>query len=168
MKGYGDIVGVWLTAVLVAAPVAAGRPEPEYRTRIPEVTPARWTTKPPAVGRPGKVSREGYMEFIKRTYERSRDSALRTAGSPDNRHQYVFARSEAFFSLVEKDAGRAQTAMKFVRGDYAYRTQGKGADVPSGFNVFPPAVQGCCWLRANPAVSPEDREFLIRWLRLLE
>jgi len=58
--------------------------------------------------------------------------------------------------------------MKFVRGDYAYRTQGKGAGQESGFHIFVPAVQACVWLRANPAVSPEDRSFLTRWLLLLE
>jgi len=96
---------ILLSAAAMAAPtVEAGRPEPEYRTRIPEVTPARWTVKPQPLARPGKVTRDRYMEFIKRTYDRSRDSALRTAGGPENPHQYVYARSEAFFSLAEKDA----------------------------------------------------------------
>jgi len=159
---------VWLAAAMAAVTAEAGKPEPEFRTRIPEITPARWTEKPQPPARPGKVSRGDYLEFIRRTCQRSRDSALRTAGGPENRYQYVLARSEAFFSLAEKDPARARLAMKFVRGDYAYRTRGEGARKPTGFNILMQGAEVCRWLRANPAVSAEDREFLTRWLVLLE
>jgi hypothetical protein len=167
MMRTGKIV-LWLAAAMAAATVEAGKPEPEFRTRIPEITPARWSAKPQPLARPGKVTRDNYLEFIKRTYRRSLGPALRTAGGPENPYQYLFARGEAFFSLVEKDPARARAAMKFVRGDYAYRTQGKGAQKQTGFALFMQAVEVCRWLRANPAVNAEDREFLTRWLLLLE
>ena len=37
---------VWLVAAMAAVTAEAGKPEPEFRTRIPEITPARWTEKP--------------------------------------------------------------------------------------------------------------------------
>jgi len=159
---------LFLLVATVTATVEAGKPEPEFRTRIPEITPARWAAKPQPLARPGKVSRDNYLEFIKRTYQRSRGPALRTAGGAENPYQCAHARSEAFFSLVEKDPAGAQTAMKFVRGDYAYRTQGKGAQKQTGFALFLQAVEACRWLRANPALTAQDRDFLTRWLLLIE
>ena len=159
---------LFLLVATVTATVEAGKPEPEFRTRIPEITPARWAAKPQPLARPGKVSRDNYLEFIKRTYQRSRGPALRTAGGAENPYQCAHARSEAFFSLVEKDPAGAQTAMKFVRGDYAYRTQGKGAQKQTGFALFLQAVEVCRWLRANPALTVQDRDFLTRWLLLIE
>ena len=153
---------------LLAVAVAGSPPKTDRRTQIPEITSARWTEKLPPLARPGKISRDDYLQFIKRTYQRGRDAALRTAGGPENPYQYVSARSEAFFSLAEKDPARAELAMKFVHGDYAYRTQGQGAAKQSGFALFMQAVEACRWLEANPALQAADREFLTRWLLLLE
>ena len=156
-----------LAVVAVGAVWAQGKEEPDYRTRVPEITPSRWEQTLSSVPEPGKVTRDDYMEFIQKTYERGRDSALRIAGSPDAKHQYISARREAFFYQVTKDERHARFALKFIRGDYAYHTEGKGKDEGTHFGMFAPAIQAYWWIRSCPGLKEQDHELCRRWLLMM-
>jgi len=157
-----------LLAVMAAGAVRAdANKESDYRTKVPQITPSRWLRSPSPMPKPGRITREDYMEFIRRTYEGGRESALRVAGSPEHKNQYIYARREAFFYQATKDERHARLALKFIRGDYAYHTQGKGKDEETHFAMFAPAVEAYWWIRSCPALTKQDHELCKRWLLML-
>jgi len=156
-----------LLLVSIAVSSLAAGPEQPFRTQVPEVTASRWTGKLPPAPRPGKVTRADYMEFIRHTYERARPSAISTAGSPDTPHQMEFARREAFFYKATGDESRARLALKFIQGDYAYYTKGKGVKQKTHFGMCAPAIQAYWWIRSSPSLAEKDHELCRRWLRMI-
>lgn len=159
---------ILLASTFACAQTRPAKPLAEYQTRVPEITAAHWTQPPPALPQPGTVTRDSYMQYLLRTYERGGADAAKRAGRANWARQLDYARREAFFSMVQQDPARAALAMQFVRGDYAYRTVGAGAAEPPIFSVVPPAVDAWWWLHDNPAVSTEDRAFVAKWLLLLD
>ena len=130
------------TSILVVLTLggAPKRKVPAYRTQVPKITAARWTKRTRAP-KPGRVTRDSYMDFIKRTYKKSKDYYLSVAGKPQAAHQDTAARQAAFFYLAEKNKAWAELAMKFIRGDYAFRTQGRGSGQGTGSHITVPASQ---------------------------
>jgi len=143
-------------------------PVPAYRTGLPEITPDRWTQPAPPLPKPGKVTREDYARYAQKLYGKYRPTWLKRAGDPQQKSQYVFAMREAFLYRFTGDEQYAQTAMKFIRGDYACWTEGKAKEMGCSFSVCNTAVKTYLWLKDSKSLTPADRDFCRKWFSMIE
>jgi len=157
-----------LALAIVAPILAAKKPDPAFRTTVPEVTPSRWRKAPPPIPKPRTITRDDYRKFIVRTYKTLKAAALKRAGDPTQKNQDNDALREAFFWLATKDPKRAKLAVKMIQGDTAYRTTGPGAERKTSFAVIGPAVETYRRLRDCPALTPADHAVCKKWLLLIE
>jgi hypothetical protein len=158
-----------LIALVLAGVGARAQEElPWYRTEITVITPERWQQPVPPIPEPTTVTREDYLEYITRTWEKQREYWLERAGDPQVKRQYVLARREAFFYRVTGDEQRALNAMQFIRGSLGYWTEGPGVERGTGFNVLYPALQAWEWIEDCPALTDDDRETAKQWFLTIE
>jgi len=163
---FGTILLLHVTVPLIG--LTAGE-EPWYRTKVPAITPARWTKTPPPIPEPRRITREDYLKYIKEKWNGVRSAALQKAGQPDVAQQWRSARREAFFYKVTGDEQYARNAMAFIRGDYRYRTEGAGTDFnkahASCVSIIPSAM-AYYWIRSSPSLTKDDHELVRKWLEL--
>jgi hypothetical protein len=159
-----------LVGLLFASGCLAQQPPPAYdlRTQVPAITQDRWLQPPPPLPPPTAVTRDSYMDWITRTYERGRESAWKTAGSPTAKYQINAARHEGFWYRATHDESRAKMAMTFFRGAYAYLTEGPGKEEKIGFNIICPAEEGYLWIKASPSLTAADHQLIHDYFNLLE
>lgn len=108
------------------------------------------------------------MDWISRTYEKGRQSSWQTAGSPEARHQDSAARREAFWYRVTGEEDRAKMAMTFLRGAYAYLTEGPGKEDQVGFNIICPVLEAYLWIKDSPSLTAEDHQLVHDYFNLME
>ena len=151
------VVGL-LTAVRVA--VSAGEETvPEYRTKIPDITPRRWLEPAPPVPERRAITREDYLKYIKARWFPLREHTLKKMDDLNHRKHWESARREAFFYKITGQEEYARNAMGFIRGDYRFRTEGPGKDTAKyhcSVVTFMPSVTAYHWIRTSPSLSTED------------
>jgi len=152
--------------VLGAGTASAAQKDQSYRTELPKITPKRWQQAPKAIPKPRRITGQDYLNFIRKTYLKAEQSKAKVAGSPDAAHQGEFAREQAFIYKLMTDPKYAKRAMKFIRGDYAYLTEGKGKDRPTDFVMMSKAVECYHWLKGG--LTPKDKALCKKWLLLLD
>ncbi len=114
------------------------------------------------------MTRESYMDWIARTYAKGRQAAWQNAGSATAKYQNNAARHEAFWYRVTRDETRAKMAMTFMRGVYAYLTEGPGKEDKVGFNIICLALDAYLWIKDSTSLTAEDHKLVHDWFNLME
>jgi hypothetical protein len=137
------------------------------KSTIPQITAKRWSEPPQVPPHPRKTTREDYKKFFMREYHRIADYYGKVAGTSKDANQHACAHREGFLYQIEHDEYHARMAMKFLRGSYAYYTEGKGRE--ERVSTVPViAGQAYKWVRESPSLVPSDHEFLQHYFQLLD